>query len=458
MSQENDPISQFDKKAVEKDLGFVKFDILGITTLEVIQNCLELIGKNIFDKYPDGDMMDDKRVYDLINSGNLTYIFQLDGWANRIAIRKIGGIHDFEDIVITTSVSRPGTSQFIPELAEAREGKKPKYPHKDLAPIMDSTYGVLLYQEQVMEIARKLAGFDMVQVDDIKEMIKGKDHAKFEAMLPVFEEGCIKKGYNQNQAEAFWKIVERASGYLYNRSHAVSYSVTTYQMAYLKTYYPLEFIVSCMNIRNANLPKIVSLVHEAPSMGIDILGPNIHKSDVNAIIEGNAVRLGLSLVKYVGVRTARQIVSARQSNGRRGILELPRRVMSKRVIESLKDVGAFGEEHKKEEREEELLGFQLRDPAYEFIQFIDDHTYSDEDGTCVFGGTITKVRKLKTKRGDDMAFVDMTYKGENETLALFPEQLYEFGDQIEINAVYLVKGKRQTGYDSVIPSKMRRLK
>ena len=328
VSAEKELISQFDKKVVEKQLGFVKFDILGITTLEIIQNCLGLIGIDIFDKFPDNDKLDDPKVFELLNSNNLTYIFQLDGQANRIAIDAIGGVRDFEDIVITTSIARPGASQFISQLSKNRKSGTTSYIHNDMSKILDSTYGVLLYQEQVMQIAKDFAGFSMAEVDDIKELIKSKEHSEFEAMKPKFIKGCVENGYNKKIALNIWKIIENASGYLYNRSHAVSYSVITYQTAYLKSHYPLEFFVSCMNINKPNEEKIKSLVQESPSLNINVLRPDIYKSDVSASIEENSIRLGLSDVRNVGVRTAQQIVDARSKGGSKAMLELPRRVIN----------------------------------------------------------------------------------------------------------------------------------
>ena len=454
VSSEKELISQFDKKVVEKQLGFVKFDILGITTLEIIQNCLGLIGEDIFDRFPDGDKLEDEETFKLLNTKNLTYIFQLDGYANRSAIEKIGGVNDFEDIVIVTSVSRPGTSQFIPELAHNRKHGIKKYVNKDLKPILDVTYGVLLYQEQVMEIARKFAGFSMIQVDDIKEMIKGKDHAKFEAMKPDFIKGCENNGYTDKEAEEVWKIVERASGYLYNRSHAVSYSVITYQTAYLKSHYPLEFFLACMNINKPDDVKIKSLMHEASGMDIEILGPDIYKSDVNASIEGDKIRLGFSMIKGIGVRTAAGMVLARQKDGRKGILDLPKRIMSVRCIQALKDAGALGEKHTNSELQIKVMGFALNDPINKYIDFIDKHMKEDED-EVVFGGTIVRVNRRKTKKGDDMAYVDLAYKGDTRSLVMFSDQLYDWGDMIDEGAILLVKGRKQQNYDTIIPSRMR---
>ena len=454
ISTESELISQFDKRAIEKQLGFVKFDILGITTLEIIQNCLGLLGKDIFDKFPDGNELIDPATFNLINSGNLTYIFQLDGPANRMVIDSIGGIKEFEDIVITTSISRPGTSQFVPELARNRKKGIKSYVHKNLKAIMDVTYGVLLYQEQVMEIARKFAGFTMSQVDDIKEMIKGKDHTEFEAMKPGFIKGCIENGYNRKDANAIWKIVERASGYLYNRSHAVSYSVITYQTAYLKAHYPLEFFIACMNIQSPNEEKVKKLIQEAPSMDIDILAPDIYKSDISASIEDNKIRLGLSMIKGIGIRTAAGIVLARQKEGRKGIRKLPKRVMSSRTVKALKDVGAFGQEYATPNGEQELLGFTLNDSVNEHMKFIDDHTY-ETNTMSVLGGRIDNIRLLKTKRGDDMAFVDIVYKGEKKSLAFFSEQLATWGDLLKEGSIILVKANKQKNYESMVPTRIR---
>ena len=427
---------------------------MGITTLEIIQNCLGLIGSDIFDKFPDNDKLDDSKVFELLNSNNLTYVFQLDGKANRIAIDAIGGVHDFEDIVITTSVARPGASQFISQLSENRKSGTMSYVHNDMSKILDNTYGVLLYQEQVMQIAKDFASFSMAEIDDIKELIKSKEHSEFEAMKPKFIKGCIKNGYNKKIALNIWKIIENASGYLYNRSHAVSYSVITYQTAYLKSHYPLEFFVSCMNINKPNEDKIKNLVQESLSLNIEVLRPDIHKSDVSASIEENSIRLGLSNVRNVGVRTAQHIVDARSKGGSKAILELPRRVITSRVLSTLQDVGAFGDKYIKIDREQELLGFLLHDPISEYKDFIDDHS-KETSGYVIFGGLVTNKRRLKTRKGDDMAFVDMSVDGDTKNLALFAEQLYRFDDHTSVGNILLVKAKKQDGYDSVIPENIK---
>ena len=450
VKEEQELISQFDKSAIEKQLGFVKFDILGLTTLRIIQECVRLIGKDPFVKFPDGDKMDDKKTFDLINSGNLTYVFQLDGMANRMFIDTVKGLHEFEDIVISTSIARPGSAQFIPELARNRKRGKINYLHKDLEPILGNSEGILIYQEQVMAIAQRIAGFNMIEVDDIKDMIKGKDRKKFDAIKPKFIQGSIKNGYKEKVAEKMWALIEKASGYLFNRSHAVSYSVTTYQTAWLKAHYPLEFFTACLNTEGIPEDKLKKLIEEAYSLGVKIKRPDIHKSMEYCTVEGNSIRLGLTMVKWVGYRIANNIVLARQRDGKKGILGLPKRVMSKRVVANLRDVGAFGKKYLDPQRQYELLGFILDSPIQKYEKAISENSY-ETDNMIAFGGVVDEVKKKKTRRGSDMAYIDIARTGGVKSLVLFQDQLSRWEEVLQKGTVVIVEARKQEGYDTFIP-------
>ena len=453
VSEERELISQFDKTAIEKQLGFVKFDILGLTTLKIIQNCLELIGHNPFIGFPDNNDLDDQKTFDLINSGNLTYIFQLDGAANRLFIDTVNGLHEFEDIVISTSIARPGSAQFIPELAENRESGKIKWIHKDLKPILGNSEGVLIYQEQVMKIAQLLANFNMVEVDEIKDMIKGKDRKKFDAIKPRFLWGCIHNGYKKKVAEQIWGLIEKASGYLFNRSHAVSYSVTTYQTAFLKAHYPLEFFTACLNIDKIPEEKLKALIDEMFKMGIEIKRPSIHKSMEYCAIEKNGIRLGLTMVKYIGYRTAHNIVLARDKEGIEGVSRLSKRVMTTRVIKVLKEVGAFGKKHLDAKAQHELLGFILDSPIAEWDKVIAENSW-ENDREIVFGGLVDTVSKRKTKKGTNMAYVDIMNRGITRKLVLFQEQLAYQEHKLQKGNVVMVYGDKQSNWDTIIPKEI----
>ena len=453
VSTERNLISQFDKVAIEKQLGFVKFDILGLTTLRIIQDCISLMGYDPFIGFPDNSDLNDKKTFDLINSGNLTYIFQLDGMANRMFIETIKGLHEFEDIVISTSIARPGSAQFIPDLARNRKSGKIKYIHKDLAPILGNSEGILIYQEQVMAIAQRIANFSMIEVDDIKDMIKGKDRKKFDAIQPKFMSGCIKNGYKRKVAEEMWSLIERASGYLFNRSHAVSYSVTTYQTAWLKAHYPLEFFTACLNIDGIPEEKLKKLIEEAYTMGLKLKRPSIHKSMEVCTIEDKAIRLGLTMVKYVGYRTAHSIVLARQKDGVKGIHALPGRVLSTRVIKVLREVGAFGEKYLDSKAQYELLGFMLDSPIKEYEGAIQKASF--EHGQVIqFGGMVDSIKRTKTRKGTNMAYVDIARSGSLKTLVLFQDQIDEFEEELQKGNVVLVNAKKQANYETYIPKRV----
>ena len=448
--EDTDLVSQFDKKDIEK-IGFIKFDILSIKTLQLIKDTLDLIGKDILKNFPDGDDLDDEKVFELINNEILTFVFQLDGPANRSVIKQIGGIHSFEDIVSVTSLSRPGSMQFIDQFVENKEGEA-KYPVKGLKPILDRSNGVILYQEQVMQIAQQLAGFDMIQVDDIKEMIKDKNREKFDKIKPIFIKGCRKNKINRSKAEVLWNMIETASGYLYNRSHAVSYSVTTYITALLKVRYPLEFFTAAMNI--ADDTQKLKLYQEASDMGLQFLRPSVNKSDMLCKIEGDKIRIGLVLIKGIGEKTASAFVSARNQHGlKKAMGVLPKRVIGATMQKALRESGAYGMKHTDSVRQKERLKFSLVDDLKPYYKKIDK--YAKTSGNeIIFGGVVESRREIKTKNGSDMCFVQIRYRNTMYECVLFPNMMWNL-EALEDGNVVIVKGEKQKNYDSIVPEDIR---
>ena len=471
ISAEKEPVSQFDKIALEKQFGFVKFDILGLSTLRVVKQIKKLIGNEVlFKDFPDNDNLDDEKVFKLINSGSLTGIFQLEGFACRQAIPQIGGIHDFEDIVSIASIVRPGVTQFIPVFAANRK-KKNKFKKvnvqsgsnekgtikihgiKKLDKILESTEGVILFQEQVMAIAQHIAGFDMIRVDDIKEKIKAKATDEFDDMRLDFINGCVEQGYKIKTADYIWDMIRRAAGYLYNRAHAVSYSLITYQTAYLKANYPLEFFTVCINMAREGKKdrQLVALHDEALDLGIKFLRPSLTRSETWCNIEDDKIRMGLAMVKGVGETTASEIVSTRNEMGvRRTLKVLPKKVLRVNVIKALKEVGAYGNKYADEDKQVALLGFSLRDHLSHYRKRIKKASY-EKGNEVLFGGQVTEVRKQKTKNGDDMAFAKISFGAEQNNVVLFSDQLADFGNDFKVGNILLVYGKKQPNYSSIIP-------
>ena len=438
-------VSQFDKKDVEK-IGFIKFDILGITTLKLIKNTLELMGKDIFKGFPDGDNLDDEGVFNLINNGLLSFIFQLDGVSNRSIINQIGGVKNFEDIVAVTSLSRPGSSKFVPDFVKNRKKKKIKYIVPQLSPILDRSNGVILYIEQVMQIVQDIAGFDMIQVDDVRRLIKGKDRKKYQETEPVFIKGCIKNGIVKKDAKKLWELIESSGGYLFNRAHAVSYCVISYMTAYLKAHYPIEFFTAAMNI--ANDKQKINLYQDAEQLGIKFLRPSVRKSEEYCTVEENGIRIGLSLIKGIGIKTATSFVAARNIHGLKGAMDiLPKRVIGLVMQKALRESGAYGNKYTNYQLQKDRLGFSvmlgINKKQSEIL-----NTFINDDGRV--GGRVDSIRYIKTKNGDDMAFLNLNYKGKKSEVVFFPNMLSEL-DGIREGNIVLVKGQKQKNYDSVVP-------
>ena len=262
-----------------------------------------------------------------------------------------------------------------------------------------------------------------------------------------------KMGTKEETAKKIWALIEKASGYLFNRSHAVSYSVTSYQTAWLKAHYPLEFFTACMNIDKIPEEKLKKLIEEAYALGIKIKRPDIMKSKEYCTIEKKAIRLGLTMVKFVGYTTAHNIVLARERDGKKGIHGLPKRVMSSRVVASLRDVGAFGPKYLNPQAQYELLGFILDSPIDEYEKKITKRTWSDGE-TIQFGGLVDLVKTRKTKKGTPMMHVDISRAGSAKTLVLFERHIQDWGGDLKRGNVVVVTARKQSNYDTYIPQKV----
>lgn len=312
-------VAQFDLEAVEH-MGLIKQDILGLRTLDTIEECLRMVETRTGERpdieawVPDEEERDDE-IYTSLASGDTAGVFQMEGNTNTRGIQEIG-CENFEDIVSCTALYRTGPilagfpEQFVRNRQAGADGIA--YADKKLKPILRGTQGVILYQEQVMEIAKVLAGFNMEQVDDIKEAIKHKKSAFMKSLKPKFVKGCVANNVKKEAAKTVWGQIEGYSGYSYNRSHAVAYSIITYWTARLKLLYPLEFL--CALLRTVDdKDKRTRYLREVIQRGYKVLPPDVNVSDENATVDydKNAIRFGLADLAGVGVPTARKVVQGR---------------------------------------------------------------------------------------------------------------------------------------------------
>ncbi len=350
--------TQFTMTTLE-ELGLLKMDFLGLRTLTVIRDALDLI-ENKYGKRIDFSSMDydDKKVYELLSSGNTLGVFQLESSGMRNFMKQLKP-DNFEDIVAGISLYRPGPMDSIPTYIQNKNNpEKVTYLHESLRPIMEVSYGCLVYQEQVMQVVRDLAGYSYGRSDLVRRAMGKKKMDVMEEERQYFIygkedengnieiQGCKRNGVPEDIAnEIFDNMIDFAK-YAFNKSHAAAYGVLSYETAYLKAYYPVEFMAALITSVMGNTDKVVEYVRECNALGIEILKPDINKSFSKFSVEDENIRFGLAAVKNVGVNVINNMIEERSINGDfKDFSDLVKRLdskdLNKRMIESLIKCGAF---------------------------------------------------------------------------------------------------------------------
>ncbi len=343
---EDSIVTQFTMGSLE-ELGLLKMDFLGLRTLTVIRDAVEMIEKNEGVRIDIGSLdFDDREVYRMIGEGHTVGVFQLES-AGMTSFMKELKPDSLEDIIAGISLYRPGPMAEIPKYI--RNKKDPeciKYETEELKPILGVTYGCMVYQEQVMQIVRDLAGYSMGRSDLVRRAMSKKKHEVMEQERKSFVEGCLKRGINPGAADRIFDSMMDFASYAFNKSHAAAYAVVGYQTAYLMCYYPAEFLAAMLNSVMGDSTKVAYYIRYADEKGIQILPPDINESIDKFAVTGNRIRFGLSAVKNVGVNVIRSIVKSREEKGRFTDLEdfcskIDITCINKRVVESLIKAGAF---------------------------------------------------------------------------------------------------------------------
>ena len=351
-TKEGEITTQFEKKAAEK-IGLLKLDVLGLRTITVIRHAADMARRRDPSLRVEELGFDDPETYRLIRSGETIGVFQLESSGMREALRKIE-VSSLDDVVASVAIFRPGSMHMIDLYADNKKGMEDPdrsfsidYPHPDLEDILSETYGVIVYQEQVMGIANRLAGMSMADADILRRAMSKKDPEVMAGMRRRFMEGARERGVDGKTAREVFDQIERFAGYGFNKSHAVSYAVLAYQTAYLKAHYPAEFMAANLASEIGKIDKITALVEECRRMGLEIVPPSVNHSSVNFDVdpEGRIV-YALSAVKNVGEVPASAIVREREENGPyTDLYDLCTRVeagcVNKRSLESLTGAGAL---------------------------------------------------------------------------------------------------------------------
>ena len=346
--QSSSVMTQYDKDDVEK-IGLVKFDFLGLRTLTVIDKALKSININLKNKLDlDNIPMDDQKVFDLLSSGKTMAVFQLESTGMRDLIKKLKPTK-FEEITALLALYRPGplNSGMHTTFVDRKHGKSPvTYPHELLEPVLSETYGVIVYQEQVMESARVLAGYSMGEADILRRVMGKKKIEEMEEQREIFVKGCEKNSIPEKKANKIFELIEQFAEYGFNKSHSAAYAVISYQTAFLKTYYPEHFMAAVLSTELGNTDKIHALIQECKRMGIKVLKPNILTSNKMFLVNNNSdIEYGLGAIKGVADAFIQHVCQVRKSNKFNDLWDFSNKVDiklgGKKSLEALSQSGAF---------------------------------------------------------------------------------------------------------------------
>jgi DNA polymerase-3 subunit alpha len=343
-------VTQFDKDVIEK-LGLLKMDFLGLKTLTVIDDCLASIARS-GGSPPDFAAMtfDDPAVYELFRAGDTDGIFQFESSGMRDLLRGVQPDR-FEELVALNALYRPGPMQWTADYADRKHGRAPiSHIFPELGEILGETYGVIVYQEQVMRIAVRIAGFTMARADTLRKAMGKKIRELIDEQGEHFVAGGVAKGHPRDKVEALWRQIVPFAQYGFNKSHSVAYAYVAYQTAYLKAHHPLHFWAAMLSSEVANTDKLAAYVAQLATGGVRILPPDVNASEVPFTVEGDAIRVGLGAIKGVGEAASEAIIAARAEAGPfRTLTHLLRsvgeRALNRKVVECLVRAGAFDSLH-----------------------------------------------------------------------------------------------------------------
>ena len=366
---------------------------------------------------------------------------------------------DFETLIAGVSLYRPGPMSFIPQYQNRANGLEDvEYPHSDLKDVLEDTFGIVVYQEQLMQMTGKIAGYSAGAQDTFRKAVGKKDDKVMKPALEKLEKDIVDYGHSKELASNIIKIIEPFLGYGFNRSHAACYAYIAYQTAYFKTHYPIEFMTALLTIFSSDEDKVVNYINECKRMGIRILQPDVNNSGEGFTIEGNDIRFGLKAIKGLGEAVVQNIIDARPYHSLSDMIErVPKRQLNKRALKVLAYSGALdkvagdkenrvriletiylirgdkddltGEikdytDKVKLEHEKTLLGLYVSGNPLDGIAKPVNWDFLGDFENVDTGGIITSFKIIKTRKGDEMAFINVDTLEGNKRMVLFP-QTYE---------------------------------
>lgn len=488
-------LTQYPMGNVE-EIGLLKMDFLGLKNLSILNDAVQLVEKaegKAFDIF--SIPINDSKTMQLFKESNTNGIFQFESAGIKNVLRKLGP-ENLEDLVAVNALYRPGPMEQIDTFISRKKGKQPiDYLHPDLEPILNVTYGVMVYQEQVMQVASKLAGFTLGEADILRRAIGKKEKATLNREKEHFIQGAINNGYEDKKAEEVYQYIERFANYGFNRSHSVAYSYIAYQMAYVKAHYPAAFFAALLNSANPHSDKMKSYLLDVIKQSIELTYPDINQSDWQYSLVNNQIQFGLSGVKGLRRDFISHILVERKQNGLyQDFVQFLRRISIKwlksDLIIPLIASGAFDTfghtratlmgslagmlssieysgnnvdlievlepryVEKEEfplseltELEEKYLGYSLLEHPIEEYRHLykEDHIFyigelTSKQSTRTMG-LIREVKRIKTKKGDPMAFLTLTDATGMLNATLFPEQYVRYIKYLQEGQLVVLTGK-----------------
>ena len=495
------PSTQFDMYSAES-AGLIKFDFLGLKTLTVIDKTQKLINKKNKNFKIDDINYDDQKVFDLLSSGNTVGLFQVESAGMRGALIKMKPNH-LEDIIALVALYRPGPMENIPTYNDCKNGnQKPDYLHPQLKEILEPTYGVIIYQEQVMQIAQKLSGFTAGEADILRKAMGKKKRAELERQKNKFIEGAINNGIKKDVAASIFMKIMPFAEYGFNKSHAAAYAIISYQTAYLKTYYPNEFFAASMTSELNNQNKLGEFYEELKRLKIKIKRPCINKCFAEFKSSVDNFYYALGAIKSVGYESINQIVTEREKNGefksiddfinrndpkninklqleglvkagafdsleenRQSLfLTIPKMILSSKSISENKannQINLFSDKEKVEFPLEKVKDWQFEERLTKEFEavgfFISNHPINDYKDIfevyqiqnyndfilsnaeeCNLASTILKIQERKTQKGNSYAIMRLSDLGGNFELFIFADLLEQNRDIIKEGSSILI--------------------
>ena len=486
--------TQFEAEDLEA-IGLVKIDLLALRNLTIIDDTLNKINQQYRTNLTLNDIpFNDKKTFQLISEGNTTGVFQLESSGMRNVLRKLR-VSQFIDIVHANALYRPGPREMIDTFVRRKFGQeKVEYLHQDLEPILKSTYGIIVFQEQIMLIAQKFAGYSLGMADILRRAISKKDAQVLQQERDRFVKSAKQRGYDEQIGHTIYDYIVKFADYGFNKNHAVAYSMISYQMAYLKTHYFMQFMTSLLDQSLGSHHTLSLIINECRKENVYVLNPSVNNSDLRFVIVNNKIYYSLLGILGIGYQIASAIVNERKENGLyRDYVDFIARTkdfLNQRLFENLVFSGAldeFGLTKKQmiedyentlhrvnyielfsgqlipntkryeeysfaivSEKEREVLGFNLKYNIFRLYDHEKQKMKAINISELKVGqyakilAAVNKITKIKTKNNDEMAFIDLYDETDQISAVCFPSKYLEIIPKISEESIYIFDGKCDT--------------